>query len=108
MKSIVILGKRVKIKQCDLLQHGVMAQYNSLDKSIYIDRSLTGKEYIATLMHEIGHAICDIYGFRQAHFSIDLEELIVENFANVFVETMEIKFGTESNKPVKKRNTKNR
>lgn len=110
MQSVSILGKKVKIKKVDLLSQGFVGLYSSHEKTIYIEKTLTGKEFVSTLMHEFGHAICDIYGFRQASFSLDLEELIVENFANVFCDIMEIKFGTESNRPrrTKKRTSKNR
>jgi len=108
MKSLTIFGTKIKVVKDDLIVHGILGKYSPTEQTIYIDKSLRGKEFISTLMHEIGHATFHVLGYHQTTLTLDMEELIVDNLSNVFCEVAsEIKFGTESTKPrrTKKRNS---
>ena len=63
--------------------HGAMGMYNIPEKTIYIDKNLKGDEFKKTLVHEMGHAMVYILGLNNASLSMDLEEILVDNFSNM-------------------------
>jgi len=59
------------------------AQTSECEKTIKYDSSLKGKKLKRAMLHEIGHAIQYETGISQAASS-EMQEIITENFANVF------------------------
>lgn len=57
-------------------------------RTIIIHNKLNKELIRPTFLHELGHAIFAEIGFNQTSFSSDFEELIVENFANVYDRTI--------------------
>ena len=62
-----------------------------INKTIKYDSKLKGDMLKRCLLHEIGHSIQFETGLRQA-LSDELLEIITENFSNVLIDTMHVRF----------------
>ena len=83
-----ILGRDIKYEFSTLEDHdGCYDPHNFVIK-INNELSKKGleKQLLATILHEEGHALLDLLGFNQTSLSLDMQELIVENYANFLVE----------------------
>ena len=86
--SIPILGRpcKVIVKALD----GNEGEFVASEFNIYMDKGLTDPErQLQTLCHELGHALLERIGMRGQLDSIT-EEILVESFANFFLETFVI------------------
>ena len=69
------------------LTPGIAGLCDPIDKTIYIDSSC---DFMETLLHEIGHAYIHEVALDQV-ISADIQEIIVENFAQVLKTLFDIK-----------------
>jgi Zn-dependent peptidase ImmA (M78 family) len=92
LKYLNILGMSVKvIKKKNLIQEqDAEGLYNPVTNEISIDSSLEKDAFIATLLHEIGHAIIRRGGVYQSQIAPGVEEILVEQFATVIVENFNL------------------
>lgn len=82
--SIPIMGKpcQIIVKSLD----GNEGEFIASEFKIYMCKSLTDPtRQLQTLCHELGHALMERIGMRGMLDSIT-EEILVENFANLFLE----------------------
>lgn len=62
-------------------------------QEIYISESMPKREVMATIIHEVIHAIFERTGLNQAHgIAPDVQEIICENVANWFDENTKVRF----------------
>lgn len=120
-KYIVIKGEvwSIKVTNLDHIQtyddKGISVGHavglcESSTKTLFFHKGLDSKLLKSTFLHELGHAIFTGVGFNQTSLSSDFEELIVENFANVFCKILKdinlVKpLLVEDKKPKKKKKT---
>ena len=64
-------------------------EYCRKNKDIKINKSIDSEELMATLVHELGHALSDRVGLRQA-INHELEEIMCEAFAVVITENFKL------------------
>lgn len=85
-KSKNILGTEIKYEFADLNDYDGI--YDPIKKTISINKELKVNELAlkTTILHEEGHAMFDILGLNQTSLSLDMQEIIVENFANFIIE----------------------
>ena len=87
--SITVFGADIKITESLNLYYGeikVDGLFNLLNKEILIEKALPKEEKLQTFIHELGHALLWRVGMGQAGISVEIEELIVENFATMITE----------------------
>ena len=89
-KKLKILGLIVPIKYKDLSGEDYVGTYDRINKNIELHSKMKLNEFMPALLHEFGHALFDRSGLRQGVES-DLEEVIVENFANALCENFNIR-----------------
>lgn len=88
--SVSVFGQKYKIKSVPGLdRQGFIGQCDPLKKLITIDSSLKGDSYWECLLHEMFHAVCRELSVHQA-ISLELEEIIVDNFAKALVRNLKI------------------
>lgn len=92
-KSVMIYGKRVKIKYIKGLidDDEINGDYCQNKKEIRIDASLRGPDLTSTLIHEIIHAIFDRIGVNQGVDS-GVEEVICDSIAGFLTENWSFDF----------------
>jgi len=92
MKLLMIFGECVEIREVDNLLHDeqTAGDYCSRTKTIRIDSSLRGDEFLTTLIHELVHALSDRISIRQA-LDHQTEEIIADTFAKAIVENFRLK-----------------
>lgn len=88
-KEISIKGTKYKIKR-NFISDDEYGRCDSFTKTINIHPSVTGELLKATFMHEVFHALVFELGLRQASFSHDIEEVLVENLANFVCEKFKL------------------
>ena len=78
MKTIKIMGKRIKIEKTDLLKSdGCLGDFDGDKKLIRIHKDLTGDDEREAILHESLHAILFYSGVAFAIKDDDLEEAVV-------------------------------
>lgn len=90
MKGKNIFGQKVKYIIKDLSDSGSMGQWDSINKIIYLDKSLEGRELLMTMIHEELHAVFSRI-FCQAYIDPNMEETIVHCIETYLFENYEIK-----------------
>lgn len=88
--SLNVLGLKVPVKYKEL-DNNYRGLYTFEDKAITIDTNQSPQQMLETIIHELGHAIFDRAGIRQAHISQDAQEIIVENFSTVLLENFNLR-----------------
>ncbi len=89
-KEIKISGSTWKIKreknpQLDGLV--VSAVTYPVTRTIVICTSLTGEELVHTFFHEFNHAVMAELGMHNCNIVNEVEEIIVDNFARIYLQT---------------------
>jgi len=96
-KSINVLGRPYKIKTGDYSSEEICGKCDKENKVIYIclvnNKSTLDK--LHTFAHELGHAAWEESGLGQTSISGDLEEIIVQQFATVYLSVFKILFRKE-------------
>ena len=88
--SLNIFGKKVPVKVIDgLMESGIAGLFKPQTEEIYIAKKQTKDDAVHTLLHEIGHAVIQRTGIKQA-IPHEIEEVIVENMATVIIENFTI------------------
>ena len=92
MKAIRIYGWEIPIvKQKGLTDaHGVLGFYDYTTKTIVIDASLKKADYMATLLHEVVHALFHRGGLHQTKIPTSVEEIICEQVSTVLIENFNL------------------
>ena len=91
--SIDVKGVRYKIKQQDLEANNLCGHCDPVKKIITINSKMSLEDKLSTVLHELGHAVISEVGIRQTPgWSIDIEEIVVENFSNFMVDKFKIAF----------------
>jgi len=92
IKSVDIFGSLVPIDFMDNLHKEIDADgvFCEVNKTIKIDSSLEDMILVATILHEVGHAIFDRIGLGQG-VAKEYEETLVEAFATCITENFIIK-----------------
>lgn len=91
--KLKVFGKDVQvIEEAGLIDQGMYGFYHAIDKNIKIDKKLKGNKKNHTLLHELFHASLDRLGFNNTSLSTDMEELIVDNLAQVLLDNLEIRW----------------
>lgn len=95
-KSIRIFGKKFRINVQNNLKddegNQVLGLFDPSRSVIHLDKDQDRKEMMHTLIHELCHAVCWRVSIRQSNLSEELEELIVDTFATMAVETFDLRF----------------
>lgn len=89
MSSFSVFGRTVPVRYEELASNE-SGEYDTDTKEIKISSSLTGDELTITEVHELFHATWDRIGLDQARLAIEIEEVIVQNFATVVVENYQL------------------
>ena len=94
-KHIQIHGRKIRVKYMEL-SDGIAGLYDPKKKLIYINKLILSdyKLFWETLIHEAGHAMHDMLSFNQA-ISIELEEILVDNWAKFFCENFMIDYSQD-------------
>ena len=87
--SLKIFGDIYKVSVLKL-EEGIAGLCSPQTKQILIATNQSKEDAIHTLIHEVGHSVCARTGVRQANFPIDLEEILVENFATAICENFNL------------------
>lgn len=90
---VYIFGSEVRVIKKDGIVHGntlCSGLYDMEQKVIYIDKTLSKKDSMAALIHEMGHAMFDRCGLNQTDIGLNLQEIIVENMALMMVESFSL------------------
>ena len=82
MRYLSIKGVKYTVKLCNP-ESDYCGLCDLEKKIIWIDKTASKEEKQRTLLHEIGHAIFKELSFDQA-ISSDVEQILVDNFANVY------------------------
>ena len=89
-KSMHVYGQKYRLKRLKSLnKRGLDGELDKELRTISIDHSLEGNEYMEAIIHELGHAIfheCSLY----QSISPDLEEVIVDLMAKAIVKNFKI------------------
>ncbi len=86
IKSLNILGMKVKVVYVDLSAENICGKYNYKERKIYIDKKLDKETMQVTLFHEFLHATFYRAGLPNAKISDDAEEIMVDQFSKALVE----------------------
>lgn len=92
-KKLMILGQEFKIKEKPqkeiekMLGQGTFGAMNYSDKLILIASDANELDKLLIFLHECGHAITHVNGLNQV-MSPELQEVMVESFANGAIEIM--------------------
>jgi len=88
-----VFGMLVPIEYKDHLIEEQEAEgtYCEKTRTITIDSSLEGRDFIRTFLHELGHAMSHRLGINQG-IEKSTEEIVVENYATLLDETFIFKF----------------
>lgn len=89
-RVVHVFGRKIKIRYADLTQQGLCGCYMHQESIIYINNKLSKADQLSTLIHELGHCMVATLGLSQAQLSMDLEEILVENFANLMTDIFKI------------------
>jgi len=89
-KSFTVLGQKVKIKfhkRVLELNGSLVYGYYDLDlKEIHIGHHFTYQSFLETIVHELGHSLCQRSGLRQTSLTKDIEEMVVDNYSKLIFE----------------------
>ena len=87
VKKINVFGRNIAVKEADI--EGFMGIFDGVKKEITINNKLSKKDYVPTLLHEMGHALFDRAGLRQS-IPNELEEIVVEQFSDMINENFKL------------------
>lgn len=90
-KFITIFGQKVQIKYVDMSECDYDGLFNGETQTIYIAKTLKGKNLQKVLVHEMIHAVLDRIGAHQLSISRDAEEIICEQLSVFLVEQFNLK-----------------
>lgn len=92
MKPLNIFGRLIPVKKIKNLvrNEDVGGYYDFVKKYIALDQALSPDDSTRILVHEIGHAIFNRGGIMQAKLPLELEEIIVDQFATVLTENFKL------------------
>lgn len=90
-KEIPILGKYHTMKVIDDPSSDNCGEFDGKETIMLNMAKNNDSELIHSLIHEIGHAMFVRSGLRQG-LAMEIEEVVVENFATVITELFDIKF----------------
>ena len=91
-KSIYVKGQEYfLIATAGLIDDGHDGLTDYVNKTIKYDSKLKGDLLKRCILHECGHAIQYETGINQA-LSDEIQEIITENFANVFIDLFHVRF----------------
>lgn len=92
MKLLMIFGECVEVQITDNLIHdeGFSGDYCSRTKTIRVDGSLKGDDFLTTLVHELVHALSDRVSLKEA-LDDQTEEIIADTFAKAIVENFHLR-----------------
>lgn len=79
--QIDIFGQTVKIVYQDLSKEELHGKFEPLTNTIYLEKSLTGKELTQVFIHECLHALFSRMGYQQGGIYGSLEEIMVDQIA---------------------------
>lgn len=88
-KLLDIKGETYKITPAPMMLH--MGECCPITKTIRFDSSIKGDMLKSTILHEVGHALLFEISLGQA-ISIELHEIIVDNYANYLTKVLDFKF----------------
>ena len=90
MKSLNVLGQKVKVIYADLSSEAICGKYSYDQKTMYIEKTLSKEQKNITLFHELFHAVIDRAGLLNTAISSDAQEIICDQFAKVLVENFKV------------------
>ena len=67
-------------------KRGIEAEFLPEKNAMIIDSSLKGEDRDHAILHELGHALFVRGSLLQANISSDLQEIICDQFATMFLE----------------------
>ncbi len=91
IRTLKILGERIKVKYKDLNPENICGRYSYDSKTIEVNSKLDKHIQDVTLIHEVIHATIHRAGINNAQLSADLEEIICDQVAKVIVENFTLK-----------------
>lgn len=94
--SVNIYGNKYKIKvmeNCSIEGVPLYGYCDTQKKLIVIEKAILKNPILAkeVLIHEMGHALMDRIGIHLVRFPPELEEIVVQAFAVMMTENLEIK-----------------
>lgn len=90
LKSIDVLGKKIKINFRDMTKENVCGHYVYESNLIEINSQLNKETQEVTLLHELIHAVFFRSGILNAKVSQDAEEIICDQVAKVIQENFKL------------------
>lgn len=84
MRSLNIFGRKIKVRMANLDHLGLDGYYDPEKYEIVIGDNCD--DLNSSIIHECLHAIWDRLGLNQTDIPLNVQELIVEGFANALVE----------------------
>jgi Zn-dependent peptidase ImmA (M78 family) len=86
-----VFGMKINVKLSDLRRENIAGFFSPTHNEIQICKSLKKTDKEQTLMHEFLHAVFYRMGIIQSKMPIELEEIIVENFATAITENFSVR-----------------
>ncbi len=89
LKTVSVFGKKIKVKYA-LCEDGFAGFYVPDEHVIVLDPRSDKEARLHTLLHEMGHALFHRAGLMQSKLPLELEEVIVEQFATMLLENFKL------------------
>ena len=90
IKSIDVLGKKIKVSFRDMNQDNICGHYLYNENLIEINNQMNKETQEVTLIHEIIHAVFFRAGILNAKVSHDIEEVIADQISKVINENFKL------------------